>query len=355
MTKRNKLSLLFVLLAIFWLTVGTIAARELDIYYNPGGSGSEKTMPPNGGGNGWTKIPTGGTVTVPAHGSIYIACRNLLWESNKKWFKVIITAPDARQLKETVEGFKTGDNTKPVKTRRINSGAGGDTKTFEYRFEPQPEWERFKLYNSSFRPKTIKVQAWSKCGEDLNSAGEYISYNAYYNAPGAVTGSSDYREIYIFPHTVPVNIGMPAYFNSHNGGPWAYQWVYSDPFGDIRPLGGIRFYALSYGLETGDEYDAEFSMMDMGDVMFDVFSFDNVTGQFHVYTEDISHFTWLPDPTYGDGDVNRDNIVDIIDLDTALANLGNDDAVWDQGNMDGDLDVDADDIAIINLNMGRVY
>lgn len=355
MTRKSKLGLLFVLLAIFWLTVGTIAARELDVYTNPGGNGTENTNPPYGGGSGWTQIPSGGSISVPPRGSIYIACRNLLWEPNKKWFKMVLTGANVSGLSETTEGYKTNNTSSKSKKRTVGHGSGGGTMTFEYRFDPQPQWERVKLTNNTARPITVQVKAWSKCGKNYRSAGEYVSMRAYHNAIGAVTGPSDVRQIYIFPHTVPVNISIPAYFYSYNGGLWNYQWVYTDPLGGVRPLGGILFSALSYGLGTGEEYDAEFSMMDNADVMYDVFSFDYVTGQYQVYTEDISHFTLLPDPTYGDGDVNRDNIVNGIDLATANANLGNNEAAWHQGDMDGDHDVDADDISIINLNMGRVY
>ncbi|MBD3234047.1 MAG: T9SS type A sorting domain-containing protein [candidate division Zixibacteria bacterium] len=92
-------------------------------------------------------------------------------------------------------------------------------------------------------------------------------------------------ELIIFPEEVEVDPGIPPELDAPTGtGPWYSEFVYYDPRGNPRPLGGVRWYSTGPGIEAFTEYDMRFSIQYMVDQeFFNYFVFDTESDAYHEF------------------------------------------------------------------------
>ncbi|MHC5115208.1 MAG: thrombospondin type 3 repeat-containing protein, partial [Planctomycetota bacterium] len=156
-------------------------------------------------------------------------------------------------------------------------------------FAKCPEWEYVTLFNSgqnrSYQNFRISVGT-DEC-EDAARAGSEVSGDTRPSC-GCTTTGVEFTEFHYFPETAMVDMGVPPFFSTTAGpGGWIGEFVFQTPEGDPRPLGGVRWSTDGPGVTAGEFYSFSFAMLGDADARYEVFAFDQATGEHTSYVRDM--------------------------------------------------------------------
>jgi len=237
--------------------------------------------PQAAGGDGWA---AGGGVAVAAGQTIYLGFLNDENHARSKWLRIEVgvTGGAASQVDlHEAHGYTAAGGQADVYNHAAGLNvAGPGVVHHEFRFTPQPSWERISYTNNNDVPVTLDVHAWSVCCR-LRPAFSQIkrleldgAFGAV--APGAMANAQRIDELYLFPVAAPVDTSAPLSFTPPLGaGAFASSFAFADPLGGPRPGGGARFKTTGAGIAAGASFAAAFSMNSAAiDSFFDVFFHD---------------------------------------------------------------------------------
>ncbi len=98
-------------------------------------------------------------------------------------------------------------------------------------------------------------------------------------------------EVWIFPDNISIDTTTPPTDDAPSEfGTWAYEYVYTCPFGVSKPLGGVKWSTTGPGLDMGADYDWEASFRaflqgSTTDTSHDVFTYDSSTSSYTGYMD----------------------------------------------------------------------
>jgi len=76
-------------------------------------------------------------------------------------------------------------------------------------------------------------------------------------------------EYWFFPDDVPIDTSQtPTFVGPPGSGNWSYQYLYSDPYGNPMPNGGIEWTTNGAGVSDGQEVDTSFDCVAPGNVLY---------------------------------------------------------------------------------------
>ena len=265
------------------LSSAVVNAVELQTYWttNPNVA---KLIPKADGSNGWNKWSPTDPIIVPGgprHNDrfVWIAWRNQTNASKNKYFHFEISTQTGESYSiDEVNGFLGDDDDFDVNIVQGLSKRLGNPQSREYRFTPQPKWERVKIDNNEAgtNPWLLQAKAWSKCANVKPDTIRTVSIEGgTFGAPGAMLGNPRVTELVFFPWYSPIDTNLPPTFVADpQTGNWSFDFVNVDPFGNFRPEGGVRFRSDGQGLLTGDEYDAVLELIHDTSGAMSMFCFD---------------------------------------------------------------------------------
>lgn len=129
------------------------------IYTAPAGTNSDP-----GSGSPWIQAP-GGQVSLPFGQTISIGLTNLAIEENKKTVTISFTGNNADDKIRITGASGTDGSGQGVKTHENAVGHNPiiERTTYQYTFDPQPEYEIFQVTNIGGSGCTFDVEAMSSC------------------------------------------------------------------------------------------------------------------------------------------------------------------------------------------------
>ncbi len=284
---------------------------------------------PSAPGSGWTNTGGGNfTLTLPPGGSLYIAAENSSNDNEQKTVDLVINQvtgdpanPDSTRWLEPREAVGLRPPQANIAGHyAINSNCFTANPPFRHLcivFEPCPSWEYIRFENISSQPRSFRLFPTfdSECAEKRRAASlglpsdtlEIISGS--FGVPGQMLNPQRITEIQIFPQFVEMDLASAAPITVTPGtGNWTPDPVFVDPFGNPRPLGGIRFWSDGFGMTPIDEYDCSITMQGIADAQYSVFAFDADAGEWQTFLFDLLELPWresLDLYTDGDGVVNQ--------------------------------------------------
>lgn len=145
-------------------------------------------------------------------------------------------------------------------------------------FNPQPDGEWLCLsIPSGVSIDVTEVKAPSTCYKRKNKGFTHTLEDAW------EYDGSDLRltEIWYFPVSVPVDTNItPTFTGPINSGNWTYQWVDTDPFGDLMKQGGVKWTTDGIGINELEAYSLSLSMTQLADTWYLQYAFDAVSGEY---------------------------------------------------------------------------
>jgi hypothetical protein len=196
------------------------------------------------------------------------------------------------------EGFATSDTTQPL---QVYGNAGGGINNNEnydlnWSYDGQPKWERLRIARANGGPASglnwfPLPEANSMCTDAEWVDPIFSLDNSSLDAPGATGtdegsgGTPHYHEIWIFPFGPwgpRIRIGgYWSFVAPPSTGSWTASYVYTDPNGNPRPDGGIKFTCTGSGLTTADQFNAQVEMMNGGPgYLYEVYAYNQDNGQY---------------------------------------------------------------------------
>ena len=279
---------------IAWAQPQPVRSKTTVYYSNTDPGETAPPAPP------WAKAP-GGKVPLPGPGgSVWIGRINLTLLPLKVWTVTVAGALAPKIGLGSVHGYVNGP---PV--QEITSGCTGikdfagppPRRVFTFEFRPQPDWEvaEFRRLRALTAPtdeiaalgatleETIDVDSYSHCYFDTLLAHNQCGFDeAFFGI--ASEDTIRINEIRIFPLAVLVNPDGDHTLTSPPGGmSWTADVVYTDPDGNSRPYGGVRWTTASGGLEAEDRYDMSLEMIGNADHMYDLYAYDDEVGVYQYY------------------------------------------------------------------------
>ena len=259
--------------------------------------------------NGWRDVTGGNTdvQTIPAGGCIWFGIMNDYVDENTKsiTLKLNWQQGGANKYKFGVStaGYRQNSNT-PV-AGNITSG-GSRTTIYASFTEFCPAWEFIKLTNNStttpytirIAPKVTKHLCYSpkrsasvpEEGDDTFELGDSMM---------GVPGETDpYRvtEFTVFPLHAEVDLAVPPSFVADFAtGNWTPEFVFVDPNGDPQPRGGVRWVSDGIGIQLLDMFNFAFTMLDVADTRYLMYTFDPDLGTFSDYLLEFPTVPWYED------------------------------------------------------------
>ncbi|MCD4652964.1 hypothetical protein K8T06_03415 [bacterium] len=281
-----------VTLVMLLITIGfcVIPVQGVLLKYRTDNDLIAKNSPPGLPGQAWD-VGGGLDLTLPPGASTYFAFKNVLNLSNHKILTVLISGAIGGDPNNTIEilgagtqGFKTGDDTQTVPRSWNIQPLPPNTMSITFNFGRQPLWERIQFRNISGNPVNYSITANCKCWNGQRWVYKCNLDNAAFGADGAMDGDQRIKEVYYFPSTVPIDTSVPPLFMGPPGsGNWTYQFVFNDPDGNPRPLGGVEWTSDGAGLGPSEEYDTEFTMTEEADASYDVYAYDDEHSEYQLF------------------------------------------------------------------------
>ena|GEM_PF-1981719 len=243
-----------------------------------------------------------GSFSLSAGQKIWFGVSNIHVPSNTKkaTLKLQVTDGDKLQISD-VKGYYNGGSSSS--TTYGYSGptakpAPAPANTYEWKasVRPQPSWEVFELiYPGKYGDRkdfTVSDDRGTS-GCDESSSGTHV-FNV---ESGTITDEESYcvTEIHYYPISETLYVAgslEPRITVPSETGDWEYEILSTDPYGEPRPLGGVRFYTLGPGICTDADitYSVWFGTMAM-EQWYDVFHFDATNGEW------ISYYAYQKVPT----------------------------------------------------------
>lgn len=280
---------LFLFLLLFLAAAPADARLRVWATEDPADAGNEPTDDP---GDPWDETDANDEIDVnlvPGD-ELYIAVLNDDDTQRRKFWSIQLEGALVPDLalkgpgKAGYDGFQTADDTTPVAKALVGSTLLPQAKRLDFRFIPQPRWERIILTPFLGGNGKIKIVADSIC-TNMNSAFLDLTLSdTSIDSPRGAAGSPLFTEFWLFPRDNPADPLSPASFEAPpESGEWSIEFVDVDPTGNQRPL-GVKFSTPGPGLTPMHRFDASFSMVGAADSTYDAFSFDAVEGRIASYT-----------------------------------------------------------------------
>jgi len=276
-----------------------------------------RTDPPAGwtggpaidGGWGYHGRGSTGNLNVPANGSLHLAFTNAHVSTSTKTFSVEIEAANQADIWDldvgSVKGYKDNSTTAPanVTTSHKKSPHTG-LIVVNATSDPQPQWEMIEITNSSGQAKSVTVNsADSTCAKKDRSTGDNGTPDSridfsdnMFAAEGIQPNTMRFTQISLFPRNVDLDLAVAPLFDApDHTGDWTFEHVFTDPNGDPRPHGGVRWTTDGPGLLAGEMHDLAITMTTAADSAYVVFAFDASVGQFQEIMIDLGDVPWHED------------------------------------------------------------
>jgi len=276
MARRARiLALLLVALAA---PSAAFAAETLAWYWTKDADAA-KNNPWNGSTKGWN---SGGPESMASGEKVYIAIGNRLGELAKKYITLDVYAPGAySKMTVNLVGFKTNDDSQPCTTTNLNRSGISDTLFTSWIIEPQPTWERLELTAT----EDISNMVWTIEGGwtcvSLDWQPPWLWFNnANFAGPGTMPGAPRWTQIWIFPLSGAIRVSPPFFSAPPSTGTWSGTYMFTDPDGNSRPGGGVRFTTTGTGLQPGEEFTARPGFDVSGDFLVHLYRYDASTARY---------------------------------------------------------------------------
>jgi hypothetical protein len=264
---------------------------------DPADAANEPTDDP---GDPWTETDANDEINVNlAPGdTLYLAARNDQDSARNKFWSIQLQGPGVDDLALLTppadggfDGFQTADDTTPVGKAMTGFALGPNFKRWNFRFTPQPRWERIILKPFLGVNGNIEVIADSLCTDAQVGFVDLTLADTSFDSPTGVNGSPRYTEFWVFPREHPADQAIePSVVAPPGTGTWTSEFVGTDPTGETRPL-GVKF--VTAGAPPGrpnafDHFDFAFSMLGAADEVYDAFVFDATSERYAQFS--------LPEP-----------------------------------------------------------
>ncbi len=243
-----------------------------------------KTKPTGALGNPWAAPAAGAPVTIAPGSTVWFGFLNTQQAAKRKYFRFQMDAPAGGILGLTLAnsaGFEGGDDSAPADKFEVSFYTDGQQAVREYRFSPQPEWERMSYTNPvGGTPVVVSVSAKSACANrrpDVISSALTITAASIGSATlGAMYGTPHYKAIWIFPVSNPVDPQAAQPFSAPPlSGNWQHSVVFQTPFGEPRPRGGVLWLTQGVGLQPDEDFSLSLSMLSsLADDHYEFYAFD---------------------------------------------------------------------------------
>jgi hypothetical protein len=234
----------------------------------------------------WFNLPSNQKLPNPLYycppgGTLTLGIENNAEDRPLKSVSVYLIGDDAKAFGfPKGGGIKNGTSHAPTWTnaKRYTNTAGKHVLQFTMNFSSCMEWEWVQLQNTSKRALqnvNIGITAGDNC-EVSDTVGTDVQGDGVFGGSSGMVGDQRITEIVNFPENVPVDMfGPPPFFNAApETGVWTAEFVFEDPRGEPRPLGGVRYSTDGPGLAPGDMYSFSFSMVGEADEEYAVFALD---------------------------------------------------------------------------------
>ncbi len=283
------------------LITGVVQAKPLTVYSTAGG-GAQATMPPAGGGGGWAAGAVVGP--IPAGGTIFLGFRNDDDDGARKYFRIEISDVAGGQplhlfqlTGSRARGYPGGAAVGGKRGKNIGHTLTGGTSAYDFRFQPQPLWERLEFKNKSTQAVTFTIKAWSKCANCRPTLDDLKGLNVENGRFGAADAMEDDElnivEITYFPLMTAVDESTPPVFSAPpESGEWICEFVYTDPDGEPREQGGVRCHTDGPGLQAGELYNLEVALADQPYGLYRLFAYDASAEEYWSLLYDEGTLPW---------------------------------------------------------------
>lgn len=239
--------------------------------------------------------PPPDTVNLEEGESIWIGIPNQFAQDNQKFvfWTVPVSGPFAGS--RGVGGYYNGgaSHSQVVVEHYWFTQGNPDILTVSFILEPQPEWEIIKITNNDFADvdlimKDAKVK--TLCWDADTYEPVYKFTDVSHDGPEDVINLT---ELIIFPQNAMINESSePILYPPEGTGPWFWEFVYQDPYGNPMPQGGVLWGSSGPGIEAYYmHYEFQFAMMGEDDYQYSYFVFDEYSGEYIEY----SLYTGCPD------------------------------------------------------------
>jgi hypothetical protein len=238
------------------------------------------------GNRPWIPMPPD-TLTLGDGQSVWIGIENDYVQDNQKFvlYKLPVSGPFDGSF--GVAGYyNSGASHSQVVVDHLWFERGNpDTLMIGFILDPQPEWEVIKITNNSggdvdlyFADVTVKTLCWDR----ETHRPVYKFTDVYHDGPDDVR---NLIELTIFPENVHIDEYIqPVLYEPPGTGPWHFDFVYEDPYGNPRPLGGVRWESSGPGIGAYSmHYAFEFAMIGEPDHQYTYFVFDEYSGEYIKY------------------------------------------------------------------------
>ena len=230
--------------------------------------------------NPWDTLDAGDSLTIAPGATVWFGFLNTESSHKRKYFRFELHAPAGGANGLTFPdagGFTTGDDSQRAGSKLTFFYSDTNLRVREYRFTPQPEWERIACTNPTGAAIDVQIAAHSVCADSRpDTVGSTFTLSAASigsATPGAMVGSPHFGAIWVFPVANPVNpMGAHSFVAPLATGTWQRSLVTATPFGEPRPLGGIRWSTLGQGLAPDEDFGLVLSMVNApADLEYEVF------------------------------------------------------------------------------------
>lgn len=301
-------------IAVLGFTAAPAVATTLDVYWTRDPTVTGRRPDPAPPHNGWFPAPTSGSlankVMADADSKFWVAFLNdgPRTDPKRMTIEVSTTDPDAtgprqnppkRTEPENPTGGYSGDDRSvpvPFDWSGYTYGArdeGGTTVKYwksTLKFDDCPRWEVIEFENVNDFPVLFTITATSQCGCDEVKKTSNLLTDVSIASTDAVTAESEIVEISVYPLLAAVD---PAQLPEFSRPGWGHELTYAAPDGELRPLGGYRFF-MTDGLPilVGEEYSLSFNTMDRSYGMCEEYAYDRISEEHDLYLHELAAPPW---------------------------------------------------------------
>lgn len=290
-------AVVFVLLTALCLPCANAWAGNLKVHYTDDLIVKDSKPPQH-----WDTADDSGKITLNLNNGdkLWFSFLNTEDNAKKKYFTMKFSSTHLSTNVAETDGFDVdlvfGPTTIKKKYIPEGSGISQGVRTIRYRFSPQPKWERIGLKAiADIDSLEYTVKAWSVCADARPDWPELKVDAAKFGTPTeGAEDPSHIKDMWWFPFLHPVDpFIIPTMVAPPETGDWNYEFVDADPYGNPRPLGGVRFFTDGPGLTHDDEFSLSYGAhnADEVDPEHELFAWDEDAQQWEEFTIDIS-----PDP-----------------------------------------------------------
>lgn len=245
----------------------------------------------------WTQVrgssnPAGTfSISLGPNQQFYLGIPNVVGLSHQKVLTIVISGAGSEKLKPLRSSGQYGTGGKKTTKGKIFKPNAAERKKYpganiiKIYYPKQPAWEWVCISNKG--PGGSFTFTINKAYTHCNKRGRKPEFHDFYVQRGyfggvVIVGSMSITEIWNFPKNATVNTSLaPTFTADPSTGNWTSDFVFTDPDGDPRPQGGVRFSSDGTGLDGGDEYYYEFAMLGGCDKEFELYTYEALGDEFY--------------------------------------------------------------------------